>query len=1308
MKTASRFLLCLLIALLFGISSIYANVAFHQPIRVVQPDGSTLEVFLCGDEYFHFFQTRDHVVVCPDAERHFYYARRNGNNLWEASDRLAHEPDGRTEPEKEWLSAQQAEQLLVNPAAIRRERMSDGGRPMLRGAQADPVKPVKGERKALVLLAQTKDVTFSSDDANAYYRRQFNESGFSDNGNFGSVRDYFIAQSDSLFKPSFDVFGPYTLSKPMSYYGENDASGRELHAHEMVDELCGMADADVNYRQYDGDGDGLVDFICVIYAGGGESYTGEENQIWPHSSTLFGLKLDGIWLWSYATSCELQSVGGEPKTDGIGAMCHEYSHVLGLMDTYDVDYTGNYGMYYWSLMAQGLYLNNGFTPCNYTAFEKESLGWTTIETIETESSLELKPLSEGGKAYRLVNEENPDECYVIENRQKENWDSYLPGHGLLVTHIDFDQKSWDDNHVNNHLPQGMTIVPADNSCMETMKDAAGDPYPGTSGNTSLSDFSLPAALMHTGDYLHKPLNDIQEKDGLITLKVMEGDVVIPKANEVIQRKPYAFTASWSMVYGSVSYGVEVYHILDVPEGTIPDVTWWNTNGVLQQTLSVRGYKCVVTGLEAGEWYAYRVRCVMQGSMSGYSSLVFVQLPEDEVDLPAPENLGTDSLWNVGTRLSWTPVEGADAYVVEVRRMEDSELFPEEQPQTLLNESFDGMSRAECLDISRVMDIYTDTLGWEGERVSGSSDGCAVLTSDKGEDERAYLCTPYIAQSEGHIFLLFSVRKFSENDPDLVLYLMMGNDSDDEYYVDGASIQVTSTEWKNWYAEWGPLSTNTYFTFLVQNGGRVCVDDVFTCFDYEEELDSPVCRMAVNPKTAQADTQTIHQKYTYIPTEETGMVFDNLPSSNYRFRVRSVKEEVYSPYSEALDVPVGNATFVIDGIRYQYISVEARTLRVLRNPLNVYSGDVVIPDHVISDGDTLEVKALADSLFRGCYELRSVTVPANVTMVGDNLFKGCRNLCYVDWNSVAAVPENSFVGVNPNCLLYVKGETTVSDASVQVVRDHHIGKLFLSPLSDFCAPEPFFADTAYYARRMDQKTLPHVSAGWETLSVPFDVDRIILGQNELHPFGSASGGPYFWLAQLGDKGFVSTHSIKAHIPYIISLPNSDCYAEGDRLNGSVYFMATQAAIESTTQRHTLSSGTFSMTPVYEWSESLSSDYVLNTYDSGIEGYYPGSLFYPGRMRAEPFSAVMHTTSKAPAFYPIVFASDHPSEEASESFQIFYQDGIPCFYGDASERKLPLFSSDGRVFRYIPTHPGLNSIGNLPSGLYFFQQRKIVIK
>lgn len=519
----------LLLALLLLPIHMIAVPALSSVAKTIKVGNTEYAVTLRGDEFCHYWQaeTGEKIVKKADGSYHILSYFESENLIQQASESR-------------------------NTANSRRIRKQEELR-----------QPLTGTKKGLVILVNFRDNEFSISDPNSTYNDIFNQLDYTGYGMTGSVRDYFLAQSYGLFDMTLDVAGPYTLTKPMSAYGGNDENGQDKGVLAFAKESFMLADPDVNYADYDWDGDGTVEQVFIVYAGYAEAQGGAANTIWPHSYGLSEpLLADGVKVSQYACSSELRGSKGE-DIDGIGTVCHEFSHCLGLMDHYDTQ-GNNFGTGYWDLMAAGSYNNNSCTPAAYTSFERWTLGWLDPIVLDEQTDVVgMKSLVDSPEAYIMYNDANPNEFYMLENRQLKGFDSALYGHGLLVLHVDYDIQAWQSNTVNVSAGhQRMTIIPADGEKVASQKSLKGDPFPGLLGVTALTDHSTPSAVLYnknvSGEKLmSKPIEDIYEdENGLITFKALYPMLTAPEPTATILDAS-SFKLTWPAVPYADKYELEL-------------------------------------------------------------------------------------------------------------------------------------------------------------------------------------------------------------------------------------------------------------------------------------------------------------------------------------------------------------------------------------------------------------------------------------------------------------------------------------------------------------------------------------------------------------------------------------------------------------------------------------------------------------------------------------------------------------------------------------------------------------------------------
>lgn len=253
---------------------------------------------------------------------------------------------------------------------------------------------------------------------------------------------------------------------------------------------------------------------------------------------------DGKKLNHYACSNELRDGGGSIVA-GIGVFCHEFSHVMGLPDLYSTSYTSAFTPGEWSVMDYGSYCNKSRTPPTHTAYERYCFGWVEPNVLDNPQNVTMRSMTHIGhyNDVYMIKTPKANEYFILENRQQDKWDKYIPGHGLLVWHIDFVPDIWNMNIVNVSK-QYVDIVEADNEPSYYSIDA--DPFPGTVGVTSFTDDTKPSMTMWDGSKLFSPITEIKEDNGVVTFMFKGGEDIF---DPVVAAEPNVVKAAW--IYCSV-------------------------------------------------------------------------------------------------------------------------------------------------------------------------------------------------------------------------------------------------------------------------------------------------------------------------------------------------------------------------------------------------------------------------------------------------------------------------------------------------------------------------------------------------------------------------------------------------------------------------------------------------------------------------------------------------------------------------------------------------------------------------------------
>ena len=753
--------------MLTGYNSVYAVPATPYPIAVTQPDGSTIQIYLRGDEFFHYKITLDGYLLKTNDEGFLVYAQLDEEGIMPTNVRASN-IENRTMNEVELLKTQQPfPDVTIMYQQQRAQRAA-----MMAQEDTEVMQrfPSTGSPRSLVILVNFSDRSFSVPNPGTAFTNLLNETGYSANGGTGSARDYFISSSAGKFTPQFDVVGPYTLPNTMAFYGATpagDTSG-DVNPRQMIIDACKAADNDVDFTQYATSG--VVDNVFVFYAGHNEAEGGGRNTIWPHRwvvpASFTTDRFDGMRIYDYACTSELRGSSGSSMC-GIGTFVHEFGHVLGLPDFYATNYASHQTLSSWSVMDSGGYSNQGRTPPSYSAYERFFVGWINPVEIKTPGNMTLDTLTTSNTAYVITQNgdhnlngksPNPTEFFMLENRQQKGWDAYLPGHGMLITRINYNPSTWNSNSVNdNAAAMGYEIIRANGSTL------AGYPFPGTSGVKEYTPVLRGGTSLTT-----KALKQIEEVNGKITFSYMDWGAQVSVDEsihlfETVQGTPSAtqdLSLNGSRLVGNmnIELGLSTNSHFEIQlEG---DTEWKKSLTIVPVAATITNQKILVRYNPSVPSYGNVHTDVIRIATESAENIQINMRGMSTSPIVPPVVKEAENITSHTFTACWDPVVDASRYYItafEQTTTSDTVFIAEGLLKESTSHTFTGLREKEYVYKVQAGDLYGN--------ITGFSNSMTVRLLD---DNASSKVLPVTVNQDGSL----KVSRASANDP-LYVYNMIG-------------------------------------------------------------------------------------------------------------------------------------------------------------------------------------------------------------------------------------------------------------------------------------------------------------------------------------------------------------------------------------------------------------------------------------------------------------------------------------------------------------------------------------------------------
>tara|TARA_Y100001934_G_scaffold25474_1_gene28185 strand:- start:11014 stop:14415 length:3402 start_codon:yes stop_codon:yes gene_type:complete len=472
-------------------SLIFSAYLRDVPQKIKQPDGSVVECFSSGDEFYNWVHDENgYTIVRSQVDGYCYYANED---LTPSIYRV-----GDVNPElvgiRKWIKLPKTDYLAIRDEYIEND------------IKRTPTVGTVNNLNVFIRFADESEFggTFT------YYDTPFNlEQG-------PSMRHYFQEVSYNMLDaptthfplPDGENVISYQDEYPRSYYEPYNAQtnpdgytgDRTFREHTLLRKAIEFIEDEVPLDlNIDGDNDGRVDNVTFLVYGSPGAWA---DLLWPHRWSLYSqyVTIHGKQVWDYNFNME---TGGYFT---VGTLAHEFNHSLSAPDLYHYNETGApVACGGWDVMDA-----SGSMPGYMGAFMKAKYGgWIQdtnndgqrnhydIPLLDSPGIYELNPLHDSTNyAYRLKSPYTDNQYFIVEYRYKQGlYETTTPGNdnGLLVYRINTCCSG------NAQGPPDEVYIYRPNGDADTNGNLGQAIFSEDVGRTKINDQTNPSAFLYLGN-----------------------------------------------------------------------------------------------------------------------------------------------------------------------------------------------------------------------------------------------------------------------------------------------------------------------------------------------------------------------------------------------------------------------------------------------------------------------------------------------------------------------------------------------------------------------------------------------------------------------------------------------------------------------------------------------------------------------------------------------------------------------------------------------------------------------------------------